>query len=325
MRLGLAAFEFVGHATRQRYYPSGRPMASTAGRPIQFFRHRPQPPIDADDPLGWLIPRCRELGLDAIEGSLGPYLEPQETDRIGHLLAKHGVALTTDYGDDFSAPTKDPEEFRPYARVARQLGVTAIGVGGMPFSINRFVDDPSFERQMEMIRTGLTPLVAIAEEEGLKLAFENHADYRCTDLIEHVVEPIGSPALGIKLDTGNCPLVIEDPVDAARASAHVCYATHFKEMFISPVTPDGGKIVGAPLGRGHCRLDQVARILAREAPDPDRLILSIEIGWMPPNEDYFEWLEDSIDWCRRELADCLRPIDQIDSSQPAAAAAGAPR
>ncbi|MGH2560598.1 MAG: sugar phosphate isomerase/epimerase family protein [Thermomicrobiales bacterium] len=313
MRLGFAAFEFINHATRQRYYPSGRPVASTAGRPLQFFTHRPQPEIDAGDPLGWLIPRCRAMGFDAIEGSLQSYLEPEESDRIGNLLAKHGVALTTDYGDNFAAPSKEPHEFRAYARVAKQLGVTAIGVGGMPFSINRFVDDPPFARQMEMIRTGLAPLVAIAEEEGLKLGFENHADYRCTDLLAHVVDPIGSPALGIKLDTGNCPLVIEDPVAAARASAHVCYATHFKEMFISPVTPDGGKIVGAPLGRGHCQLDEVARILAKGAPDPDRLILSIEIGWMPPNEDYFEWLEASVDWCRRELADELSPFDQADS------------
>lgn len=316
MRLGFAAFEFINHATRHRYYPSGRPVASTSGRPFQFFTHRSQPEIDVDDPLGWLIPRCRDMGFDAIEGSLERYLEPRETDRIGNLLAKHGLALSTDYGDDFSAPTKGPSEFRTFARVAKQLGVTAIGVGGMPFSINRFVDDPPFARQMEMIRTGLAPLVAIAEEEDLKLGFENHADYRCTDLMEHVIEPIGSSALGIKLDTGNCPLVIEDPVAAARASAHVCYATHFKEMFISPVTPDGGKIVGAPLGRGHCQLDQVARILAESAPDPDRLILSFEIGWMPPNEDYFEWLEESVTWCRRELADYLTPIDRTDSSAP---------
>ncbi len=97
-------------------------------------------------------------------------------------------------------------------------------------------------------------------------------------------------------------------------------------MFISPVTPDGGKIVGAPLGRGHCRLAEVARILARSAPDPDRLILSIEIGWMPPNEDYFEWLDESVAWCRRELADCLTPLDRSGpASRVESGATGAER
>lgn len=311
MKLGFAAFEFINHASRSRYYSSGRPTVSTAGRPIQFYTHREQPVVDTDDPLGWFIPRCREMGFDAIEGNLTPYMDDlSELDRIGNLLAQHGVTLSTDYGDDFSNPTKDPEEFRTFARKAKQLGVTAIGVGGMPFSINRFVDDPSFERQMEMIRTGIAPMVEIAEEEALKLGYENHADYRVTDLMEHVVEPIGSSALGIKLDTGNCPLVIEDPVDAAHSCAHVCYATHFKDMFISPVTPDGGKIVGAPLGRGHCRLDEVARILSGSSY-ADELILSIEIGWMPPNEDYFEWLDESVTWCRTQLAGYLAPFDQV--------------
>jgi sugar phosphate isomerase/epimerase len=308
MRLGFAGFEFIGHATRERYYPSGRPKANTSGRPHQFYTHHEQPKIDAEDPLGWLIPRCKDMGFDAIEGSLEKYQDPSELDRIGNLLAKHGIAMSADYGDDFSNPTKDPEAFRPFAKVAKQLGIRAIGIGGMPFSINRFVDDPSFERQMEMIRTGVAPLAAIAEEEGLVLGYENHADYRCSDLVEHVVKPIGSPALGIKLDTGNCPLVIEDAVEAARISAPYCHATHFKEMFISPVTPDGGKIVGAPLGRGHLKLDEVAKILHEQAPDPENLILSIEIGWMPPNEDYFKWLAESVAWCRSELVEYLSPI-----------------
>jgi sugar phosphate isomerase/epimerase len=161
---------------------------------------------------------------------------------------------------------------------------------------------------MEMIVATLRPLVAIAEEEGIQLAMENHADYWCTEILEHVVQPIGSPALGIKLDTGNCPLVIEDPVAAARAAAPVCYATHFKDMHISPVTPEGGKIVGAPVGRGSCQLDKVARILADHAPAPEDLVLSIEIGWMPPNEDYFHWLHESARWCREALGEYLAPV-----------------
>ncbi len=315
MKLGFAAFEFVNHANRTRYYSSGRPLANTAGRPIQFYTRRDQPVLDNDDLLGWFIPRCRDMGFDAIEGNLLPYLDdPVEFDRIGNLLAKHGIAISADWGDDFSNPTRTPEEHRHFFTKARELGVQAIGIGGMPFSINRFVDDPSFERQMEMIRTCIIPMVEIAEELGLKLAYENHADYRVKDLMEYVVIPINSPALGIKLDTGNCPLVIEDAVDAADACAEVCYATHFKDMFVSPVTPDGGKIVGAPLGRGHCGLDKVAKILAERSKFADDLILSIEIGWMPPNEDYFEWLEESVAWCRSALAGYLAPFEPVAAS-----------
>ena len=310
MKLGFAGFEFVNHARHHRYYSSGRPWANTSGRPIQFYTRRERPEMDFNDPLGWFIPRCREFGFDAIEGDLSPYLDnPDEIDRIGNLLAEHGIALASDWGDDFSNPTKTPEDHRKFFTVAKQLGVKAVGLGGVPFSLNRFVDDPSEEQQMEMIRKGVTPIVEIAEELGIKLGYENHADYRVKDLMANLVEPIGSPALGIKLDTGNAPLVIEDALDAADACAEVCYATHFKDMFISPVTPDGGKIVGAPLGRGHCKLDQVAKMLHERSTFADDLVLSIEIGWMPPNEDYFEWLAESVAWCRTALADYLDPFE----------------
>lgn len=305
MKLGVMGSQFAREAAKQRFYPSGRPIHNTTGRPVQFFTHYPQPHVDPGDPLGSLITLARELDLDAVEFSLRDYLAPTEIDRIGNLLSKHGIILGTGYGDDFSAPKRPIEEFRTYVRATKQLGVDIIHVGGMPFSINRFVDDPAFEHQMEMMRSALGPLVEIAEAEEVTLTIENHADYRCDELLEHVIQPLGSRRLGFKLDTGNCPLVIDDPVEAARVVAPRCFDTHFKDMHVMPVTPDGGKIVGAPLGRGSCRLDEVARILAENAPNPDSLLLSIEIGWMPPNEDYFHWLHESILWCRRELAPYL--------------------
>ncbi|HYI24333.1 MAG TPA: TIM barrel protein, partial [Thermomicrobiales bacterium] len=202
MKLGFAAFEFVNHANRKRFYSTGRPLAATAGRPIMFTERREQPQVDNNDLLGWFIPRCREWGFDAIEGNLVPYLDsPADLDRIGNLLAKHGITMASDWGDDFSNPKKTPEEHRKFFTVAKDLGVTAVGIGGMPFSINRFVDDPSPEQQYEMIRNCLAPMVEIAEDLGLKLGFENHADYRVKDLMEYVVRPINSTALGIKLDT----------------------------------------------------------------------------------------------------------------------------
>ena len=309
MRLGFAAFEYVNHANRRLRYESGRPLANTSGRPHPFFSRREQPTVDNDDLLGWFIPRCRAMGFDAIEGNLAPYLDdPAALNRIGELLAEHDVALAADWGDDFSNPTVTPERHRQFFTAAKALGVKAVGTGGMPFSINRFVDDPSLERQYEMIRTALTPMVEIADELGLKVAMENHADYRVKDLMEHVIRPINSPALGIKLDTGNAPLVIEDAYDAAEACAEVCYATHFKDMYVSPVTPDGGKIVGAPLGRGHCRLEEVGKLLAERSTFAADLVLSIEIGWLAPNEDYFEWLDESVAWCRNTLGSILDPF-----------------
>src|SRR3546814_3362702 len=80
MRLGFAAFEFLNHAHRNLYYSSGRPVASTSGRPIHFYTRREQPVVDMNDSLGWFIPQCRDMGFDAIEGNLAPYLDNQSVE-----------------------------------------------------------------------------------------------------------------------------------------------------------------------------------------------------------------------------------------------------
>lgn len=309
MKLGFAAFEYINHAGRKRFYSDGRPVASTAGRSFLYYESTPQPQVDVDDPLGWFIPRLREMGFDAIEGDLSKYLDsPADLDRIGNLLAEHGITLAADYGDNCANPTKTRDDHVKYLTAASNLGVKAIGTGGMPFTHNRFTTDPSVELQYEMIRTTMAPILEVCEELDLKLAFENHADYRVKDLMEYVVKPMNSPNFGIKLDTGNAPLVIEDALDAADACAEVCYSTHFKDMYVSPVTPEGGMITGAPIGRGHCSLEKVARMLHERSTFSEDLVLSLEIGWIPPNQDYFHWLADSVDWCRTNLADYLDPL-----------------
>jgi hypothetical protein len=105
VKLGVMGSQFIREATKQRFYPSGRPVRDTTGRPVQFFTHHPQPRVDAEDPLGSLILLARDLDLDAVEFSLRSYLAPAELTRIGNLLAKHGVILATGYGDKVSRET----------------------------------------------------------------------------------------------------------------------------------------------------------------------------------------------------------------------------
>jgi sugar phosphate isomerase/epimerase len=303
VKIGACAWEFIEYATRPRRYESGRPVAAIEGLPDQFFEPPDQPQLDPADPLGWLIRNCHEYGLEALEVAWleGIAGDRKEIERIRTLLDEHGVTLATNYHDDISKPERDLEHFELHLQAAGELGIDVLGIGGMPFTVNRFVDDPPLSRQLEMIVEHLKPWVAAAHQAGITLAYENHADYRCTELIEHVIDVIDGPNLGIKLDTGNCLLVIEDPVEAARAVGPLCYATHWKDMYVHPITPQGGLITGAPVGGGHCQLDVVTQVLAETAPNPDDLVLSIEINWMPDNDDYFRWLRASARACAEHL------------------------
>lgn len=306
MYLGIMSAQFISAATRARFEPSGLPLRSNSGRLPLYFETASKPAIDPADPLGWMIAHARELGLSAIEGHVNAN-DPAEVDRIGNLLTKHGIKLGVDYWDNYFASEKyrGPEAFQKYVQTMKPLGIRFIGTGVAPVGIDRFTNDPPLEQQMELIVKGLKPLVEVAEAEGVYLGIENHADYRCVEIKKYIIDPIGSAHLGFKLDTGNCPLVIDDVIDATEIAAPLCFSTHFKDMYVIPNCAEGGKTVGAPVGRGSLKLKQVGDMIAARAPFPDELILAIEVGWYPPNEDFFRWFEESVRWCHENLGQYL--------------------
>ena len=61
------------------------------------------------------------------------------------------------------------------------------------------------------LTAALRPLAAVAAEEGVTLALENHADDRGHEVAD-VVVGVRSPGLGVRLDTANPYAVIEEPV-----------------------------------------------------------------------------------------------------------------
>ena len=69
----------------------------------------------------------------------------------------------------------------------------------------------------------------MAEEYGIKLAVENHIDYTADECVE-LLERVGSPYLGLNLDTGNFLRLLDDPVEGTRKLAKRAYATHIKDL-----------------------------------------------------------------------------------------------
>lgn len=51
----------------------------------------------------------------------------------------------------------------------------------------------------------------IAEDNGVKLAAENHIDFTSDEMLE-MIEAVDSPNFGINFDTGNFLRLLDDPV-----------------------------------------------------------------------------------------------------------------
>ena len=86
---------------------------------------------------------------------------------------------------------------------------------------NHFSKHPPIDRQIEIMIDNFRQVAAIAEGEEVVIAFENHQDYRASE-VARVVAGVNSPAMRANFDTANPVAVIEDPVDAARAIAPLC-------------------------------------------------------------------------------------------------------
>jgi sugar phosphate isomerase/epimerase len=256
-----------------------------------------------EDPLA-ALDQARALEVRALGISLGPVArDPALLAQVADRAAAYGIELEGGWGDRFieNGATQPVEPFRAFVRtVCRPLGIRVIGTAGGSDRWDRRVRLPE---QLARLTAALRPLAAVAAEEGVVLALENHADYRGHEVAAIVAE-VGSPGLGVRLDTANPYAVIEEPVAAAEALAPLTVATHVKDLRVRPKQQGLLALVGCALGEGDVDLRAIVGMLAARAPDPARLALTVEVE-PPQGTDVWEAARRSVAWMRETFADVL--------------------
>ena len=101
----------------------------------------------------------------------------------------------------------------------------------------------------EALAKRIAPLLPLATDLDLSLAFENHQDADTSDFL-WLYEKTGShPAFGVCLDAGNPLAVGEDPVETARTLAPLIRHLHGKDYTIH-YAPEGYRLVRCAAGKG---------------------------------------------------------------------------
>jgi sugar phosphate isomerase/epimerase len=122
--------------------------------------------------------------------------------------------------------------------------------------------------------------VPAAEDAGVTLAIENHLDLKVDELIE-LLESIGSPNLGVTLDTGNNLRLFEDPVEVCRKLAPYTRATHIKDIAAWRGDPKEFSFwPSVPLGEGIVDLKAVVGFLKKAKY---RGLLCVEVDFLHPD------------------------------------------
>ena len=171
-----------------------------------------------------------------------------------------------------TATTSPPSRFAAFVeRACRPLGVEVVGTishlhGG------RWLKEPPLDEQLDRLAAALRRLAPVAEAAGVKLAIENHADYRGHELAG-VLDGWAARRVGARLDTGNAYCAIEEPLAAAEALAPYTLATHIKDQIVEAEPGNRGLAPGGllalrdcVLGDGHVDLPAIVALLASRGP-----------------------------------------------------------
>ena len=88
----------------------------------------------------------------------------------------------------------------------------------------------------------------VMHKHGVKLAVENHKDWRAAELTG-LLENIDSEWVGVTLDFGNSIALLEDPMTVVEILAPHVYSTHVKDMGVREYA-EGFLLSEVPLGTG---------------------------------------------------------------------------
>ena len=223
MKLGMsqACYRWIAYPSLRRddleYRRSGRPLP---------YLSTVRPPREGESEVAWLLEKISELGLDALYVHARLLVDKAGAEAFKAEMADRSVEHIGGIGFNVASDESEWESggFENAAEEIQILGWSgariAAAVHNEPTRHNHFSQDPPVDVQIERAIANFRSLMPVCEKHGVVLAFENHLDYRISEIVQ-VVEAVDSPWLRINFDTANPISVIEDPMDAARMAAKV--------------------------------------------------------------------------------------------------------
>ncbi len=221
--------------------------------------NRPEAPFH--DATGFLE-YCHRLGAGGIQVGLGAP-SSEDAARLREKAEAFGMFVEGQVG--LPRTPADVSRFEAEVRAARQAGAEVVR-GAAPGSrrYEAFDSADAFRRAVAEARECLALAEPVLTKHRVRLALENHKDWRVGELLE-VLRRLGSSQVGICVDTGNSIALMEDPMSVVEAYAPWAVTVHLKDMAVAEY--EGGFLLSeVPLGEGFLDLSKMVAALRRAAP-----------------------------------------------------------
>jgi sugar phosphate isomerase/epimerase len=205
---------------------------------------------------------CRERGAAGVQVSLGTR-DDAAAAKLRDRRAEMGVYLE----GIVRAPRdeKDVERFEAEIRTAKACGAevvrTVLSPGRRYEVFSKAEDYPRFAEKAEKSLKLAEPIV---RKHKVRLAVENHKDYRVDELVA-LMKRFDNEYIGVCLDTGNNIALLDEPLATSEALAKWTATVHLKDMGVEE-SKDGFLLSEVPLGRGLLDLKGIVAAVRRANP-----------------------------------------------------------
>lgn len=225
---------------------------------------RPLPPEfgPISDPRAF-VELAASLGAPGVQTKIGTP-DAAALQGLRETVERHGM-----YIEGIVALPKndaDVSRFEAELLAARQAGaslVRTVCMNGRRYET--FDSAEQFAAFAEASRQALTRAEPLARRHAIRLAVENHKDWR-VDELTGILRRLGSEAVGICLDTGNSIALLEEPYAVIEAYAPWTITTHLKDMAVTE-SDDGFLLAEVPLGTGIVDPARAVALLREARPD----------------------------------------------------------
>lgn len=239
--------------------------------------------------------------------------QPMTPEQLLHKATELGVRVVQ-IGDNLPLDRLSEREIERLEIEAPRLGIELeMGTGGIdPAVLDRYLQ-LAVRLQSKVVRTLLdtrehrpsadevvATLRTVApqyERAGVALAIENHDRFPAPKLID-ILERVGSPQVGICLDTANSLSCLETPRMVVEALGPWTVNLHIKDFrYRRPPHLKGFLVEGAPAGQGQLDIPWLLSALRRHGRDVNAIL---EL-WPPPAATIEESVAQEDAWARESV------------------------
>lgn len=206
---------------------------------------------------------AKARGANAVQLSLGRRAEAEAT-AVRRAADAAGLAV-----EGIVSPPENSvagrDRFAAELATTRACGADVVRVvmlGGRRYEVFTKPDD--YTQFAAAAKATLERAELLARAAGVKLAVENHKDFRTDELVD-VLRGLGSPWVGVCVDTGNNLALLEDPTATIAALAPFAFTAHLKDMGLEEYA-DGFRLAEVPLGQGVLDLPALVAALRKGNP-----------------------------------------------------------